>query len=82
MQGSVAKSHPEDRRYLCRFHPCNGVLMHFHEFFKIGKKQDLIPLIFKAILLFQEKKRNKKVILLTLTREGNYNSKSFNQFFK
>jgi hypothetical protein len=56
--------------------------MHFHEFFKIGKKQDLIPLIFKAILLFQEKKRNKKVILLTLTREGNYNSKSFNQFFK
>jgi len=38
-QGSVTKSHPEDGRYLCRFHPCNDI-------FEIGKKQDLTPLTY------------------------------------
>ena len=40
----TAKSHSEDRRYLCRFHLCNEILMRLHEIFKTGKKQDLIPL--------------------------------------
>jgi len=40
----VAKSHPEDRRYLRCFHPCNEILMRLHEIFKAGKKQDLTPL--------------------------------------
>jgi len=39
----MAKSHPEDKRYLCRFHPCNEILMRLYEIFGIGKKQDLTP---------------------------------------
>jgi len=45
-QESVAKSHPEEWRYLCRFHPCNEILVRLYEIFKTGKKQDLTPLIF------------------------------------
>ena len=43
-QANVAKSHPEDRRYLCRFHLLNEILMRLHEIFEKGKKQDLTPL--------------------------------------
>lgn len=42
-QGSMAKSHPEDRRYLCRFHPCPEILICLYEIFETGKKQDLTP---------------------------------------
>jgi hypothetical protein len=44
-QASMAKSHLEDRRYLCRFHPCNEILMRLYEIINTGKKQDLTPLI-------------------------------------
>jgi len=40
--GSVAKSNPEEWRYLCRFHPRHEILMPLHEIFKTSKKQDLI----------------------------------------
>ncbi len=43
---SVAESHTEDRKYLCRFHPCNEILKRFYEIFEKGKKQDLTPLLF------------------------------------
>ncbi len=43
-QESVAKSHPEEGRYLYRFHPCNEILMRLYEIFETGKKQDLTPL--------------------------------------
>ncbi len=46
-QASIAKSHLEDRSYLCRFHPCNEILMRLYEIFKTGKKQDLTPLMTK-----------------------------------
>ncbi len=39
----MAKSHPEDRRYLCRFHPCNEILMRLYEIFETGKKQKTRP---------------------------------------
>jgi len=42
-QESMAKSHPEDRRYMCRLHPCNEILMRLYEIFETGKKQDLTP---------------------------------------
>ncbi len=41
---SVAESHTEDRKYLCRFHPCNEILKCLYEIFETGKKQDLTPL--------------------------------------
>jgi len=50
-QGSVAKSHPEDRRYLCRFHPCNEILMRLYEIFETGKKQDLTPLMIALFVI-------------------------------
>ena len=40
---SVAESHTEDRKYLCRFHPCNEILKRLYEIFEISKKQDLTP---------------------------------------
>ena len=40
---SVAESHTEDRKYLCRFHPCNEILKRLYEIFETGKKQDLTP---------------------------------------
>ena len=43
-KGSVAESHTEDRKYLCRFHPCNEILMRLYEIFEKSKKQDLTPL--------------------------------------
>jgi hypothetical protein len=42
-QRSVVKSHPEDRKYLCRFHPCNEILMRLYEIIKPGKKQKTRP---------------------------------------
>ena len=41
---SVAESHTEDRKYLCRFHPCNEILKRLYEIFEKSKKQDLTPL--------------------------------------
>jgi len=35
--------------------------MHFYEIFKIGKKQDLTPLIFKAISQNKERKEIKEL---------------------
>ena len=43
-QGNMAKPHPEDKRYLCRFHPSHEILMCLYEIFEAGKKQDLTPL--------------------------------------
>ncbi len=42
-QASMAKSHPEDSKYLCRFHPCNEILMRLYEIIKTGKKQKTRP---------------------------------------
>jgi hypothetical protein len=42
-KGSMAKSHIEDRGYLCRFHLCNDILNRLYEIFEISKKQDLTP---------------------------------------
>jgi hypothetical protein len=41
----VAKSHPEEGRYLCRFHPCNEISARLYEIFETSKKQDLTPFI-------------------------------------
>jgi hypothetical protein len=38
---SVAESHTEDRKYLCRFRPCNENLKRLYEIFEKSKKQDL-----------------------------------------
>jgi len=55
----VAKSHPEEGRYLCRFHPCNEILVRLYEIFETGKKQDLTPLICSYfIALFGEWKKH------------------------
>ncbi len=40
---SVAESHTEDMKYLCRFHPCNEILKRLYEIFEKSKKQDLTP---------------------------------------
>jgi hypothetical protein len=42
---SVAESHTEDRKYLCRFHPCKEILKRLYEIFETSKKQDLTPLL-------------------------------------
>ena len=42
-QATVAKSHPEDRRYLYRLHPRNEILMCLYEILETSKKQDLTP---------------------------------------
>jgi len=44
-QRSVAGSHPEDRRYLCRYHSRNEISMRLCEIVEAGKKQDLTPLM-------------------------------------
>ena len=36
------QSHPEDRKYLCQFHPCNEISIRFSELVETGKKQDPI----------------------------------------
>ena len=41
---SVAESHTEDRKYLCRFHSCNEILKRLYENFETSKKQDLTPM--------------------------------------
>ncbi|MBA7646792.1 hypothetical protein ES703_54558 [subsurface metagenome] len=38
-QASIAKSHPEDRSYLCRFHPCNEILMRLYEILRQAKSK-------------------------------------------
>jgi len=48
----MAKFHPEDRKYLCRLHPCNEISMRLYEIFETGKKQDLTPRL--PHLLFQK----------------------------
>ena len=40
---SVAESYTEDRKYLCRFHPCNENLKRLYEIFEKSKNQDLTP---------------------------------------
>ncbi len=40
---SVAESHAEDRKYLCRFDACNEVLKRLYEIFETGKKQKTRP---------------------------------------
>ena len=40
---SVAESHTEDRKYLCRFDPRNEILKRLYEIFEKSKKQDLTP---------------------------------------
>jgi hypothetical protein len=40
---SAAESHAEDRKYLCRFDPCNEILKRLYEIFEKSKKQDLTP---------------------------------------
>ena len=42
------QSHPEDRKYLSRFHPCNEILILLYELVQAGKKQDLTLFIRKA----------------------------------
>jgi hypothetical protein len=37
------QSHPEDRKHLCHFHPCNEILMRLYQIVEKGKKQDLTP---------------------------------------
>lgn len=37
------QSRPEDRKYLCCFHPCYEILMCLCEAVETGKKQDLTP---------------------------------------
>ncbi len=44
------QSHPEDRKYLCHFHPCYEILTRLYEIVETGKKQDLTPFIIKHIL--------------------------------
>jgi hypothetical protein len=39
----VAESDTEDRKYLCRFHPCHEIIKYLYEIFEAGKKQDLTP---------------------------------------
>jgi hypothetical protein len=46
------KSHPEGRRYICRSHPYNEILMRLDEIFEIGKKQDLTPMSCSVELTF------------------------------
>jgi len=45
----MAKSHPEDRRYLCRLLPCNEILMLLYGIFEISKKQDLTPRLLEEL---------------------------------
>ncbi len=60
----MAKSHPEDRRYLCRFHPCHEILMRFYEIFETGKKQDLTPLNSEEKMLAVKGKNKQKGLLV------------------
>jgi len=54
VQGSVAKSNPEEWRYLYRFHPRHEILMPLHEIFKTSKKQDLTPFIGQRVDILHE----------------------------
>jgi hypothetical protein len=40
---SAAKSHAEDKKYICRFDPCNEISKLLYEIFEKSKKQDLTP---------------------------------------
>ncbi len=46
----MAKSHPEDRKYMCRLHPCNEISKCLCEIFEISKKQDLTPRVTPRVL--------------------------------
>ena len=55
---SVAESHTEGRKYLCRFHPCNEILKRLYEIFEKSKKQDLTPIKREQAALFSEEKND------------------------
>ncbi len=42
-KGRVAESPTADRKYPCRFHPCDEILKRLYEIFERSKKQDLTP---------------------------------------
>ncbi len=58
---SVVESDTEDRKYLCRFHPCNEISKLLYEIFETSKKQDLTPLLSDPItfatLLFPHRRK-------------------------
>ena len=60
----MAKSHPEEGKYLCRFHPCNEILVRLYEIFETGKKQDLTPLIAKEKMLAVKGKNKQKGLMV------------------
>ncbi len=65
----MAKSHSEDRRYLCRFHPCNEISMRLYEIFETGKKQDLALFMYALMpLMLQTEARiqKRRVIYVSL----------------
>ncbi len=45
------QSHPEDRKYLSRFHPFNESIMRLYKIVETGKKQDLTPVMTAFIRL-------------------------------
>ena len=49
----MTKSHSENGRYLCRFHPFNEIFVRLYEVFETSKKQDLSPL--KSVSIKKEK---------------------------
>jgi len=49
-------SHPEDRRYLRRFHHCSEILMRLYEIFETSKKQDLTPFTFRGGMGYEMKR--------------------------
>ncbi len=49
-KSSVAESHTEDSKYLCRFDPRNEILKRLYEIFETGKKQDLTPWFYNLIV--------------------------------
>jgi len=55
---SVAESHTEDMKYLCRFHPCNEILKCLYEIFEKGKKQDLTRLKREQAVFFSKEKND------------------------
>ena len=60
----MAKSHPEEGKYLCRFHPCNEISVRLYEIFETGKKQDLTPLIAKEKMLAVKGKNKQKGLMV------------------
>ena len=38
---------------VCRFHPCNEILMRLYEIYEKGKKQDLTPITYSLIIILK-----------------------------